>query len=189
MSLKFSWKKLGLLIFLSSLSLISSFYWVPLPERLSAESSSVLLYRDGSVAHIFLAPDERWRTKVNLDDIDPKYIDALLTIEDARFYQHPGFDPISIIRAFVQNLISGEIISGASTLTMQLVRIVEPRPRTYRSKFIEIWRSMQLEFRYSKREILEQYPPKRKEVPPMVNSVHVSNAMMLLYMSIEVENI
>ena len=157
MSLKFSWKKLGLLIFLSSLCLISSFYWVPLPERLSAESSSVLLYRDGSVAHIFLAPDERWRTKVNLDDIDPKYIDALLTVEDARFYQHPGFDPISIIRAFAQNLISGEIISGASTLTMQLVRIVEPRPRTYRSKFIEIWRSMQLEFRYSKREILEQY--------------------------------
>ena len=156
-SLRSSWKKLGLIILLLSLSLVSSFYLVPLPERLSAESSSVLLYRDGSVAHIFLAPDERWRTKVDLDDIDPQYIDALLAIEDSRFYQHPGFDPISIFRAFGQNIASGKIISGASTLTMQLVRIVEPRPRTYTSKLVEIWRAMQLEFRFSKQEILEQY--------------------------------
>ena len=151
------WKKLGLIFFILSFSLLSSFYAVPLPERLSSEGSPLLLYRDGSVAHIFLAPDERWRTKVNLDDIDPQYIDALLAIEDSRFYQHPGFDPISILRAFGQNIFSGEIVSGASTLTMQLVRLVEPRPRTYRSKLIEIWRSMQLEFRFSKREVLEHY--------------------------------
>ena len=122
-----------------------------LPERLQEKSLSMLLYSDGSVAHIQLAPDERWRTQVDLSRIDDAYLDALLAIEDERFYWHTGFDPLSIARALIQNILSGEIVSGASTLTMQLVQIVEPRPRTYCSKMIEAWRAMQLEWHFSKK--------------------------------------
>jgi len=104
----------------------------------------MLLYRDGTPAHLFLAPDDRWRTAVHLDDIDDNYITALLTIEDKRFHSHPGFDPFSIFRALGQNILAGEVVSGASTITMQLVRVLEPRPRTYFSKIIEVWRAMQL---------------------------------------------
>ena len=147
---------LGLLIG-GGLSLLLSFELNALPERLRESHSPMLLYSDGSVAHIQLAPDERWRTQVDLSRIDSAYVDALLAIEDERFYWHTGFDPLSITRALIQNILSGEIVSGASTLTMQLVRIVEPRPRTYRSKIIEAWRAMQLEWHYSKTEILELY--------------------------------
>ena len=145
------------LLFLSGLSLFISFSIVPLPERLLETHSPMLLYKDGTVAHIQLAPDERWRSQADLSRIDSTYVDALLAIEDERFYWHTGFDPFSIVRALFQNLLSGEIVSGASTLTMQLVRIVEPRPRTYRSKIVETWRAMQLEWTFSKSEILERY--------------------------------
>ena len=138
-------------------ALVGSFYTKPLPERLSEQHSPMLLYRDGTVAHIVLAPDDRWRTKAKLEHIDPTYIEALLTIEDQRFYWHFGFDPFSIVRALVQNIVSGEIVSGASTITMQLVRLVEPRPRTYQSKLIEAWRAMQFEWLFSKDQILEMY--------------------------------
>ncbi len=137
--------------------LVGSFATVDLPLRLTESHSPMLLYRDGSVAHIQLAPDDRWRSKVSLDDIDPAYIEALLSIEDERFFWHTGFDPLSIVRALIQNTLTGEVVSGASTLTMQLVRIAEPRPRTYRSKLIETWRAMQLEWHFSKTEILELY--------------------------------
>ena len=93
------------------------------PSRTFAESHSLLLYSDGSVAHIQLAPDERWRTQVDLSRIDDAYIGALLAIEDERFYWHTGFDPLSIARALIQNVMSGEIVSGASTLTMHLVQL------------------------------------------------------------------
>ena len=134
-----------------------SFYMIPTPSRLHSTHSPLLLYNDGSVAHIFLSPDEKWRTQTHIENIDPQYITALLSIEDKRFYQHPGFDPISIWRALLQNITAGYVVSGASTITMQLVRIVEPRPRNYRSKLIEIWRAMQLEWLLSKEEILELY--------------------------------
>ena len=153
-----SWRLWGLsALFMSGLGLCLSLEYVALPERLLETHSPMLLYNDGSVAHIQLAPDDRWRTKVDLNSIDPAYIEALLSIEDERFYWHTGFDPISIMRALIQNTLSGEVVSGASTLTMQLVRIVEPRPRTYQSKLIEAWRAMQLEWHFSKKDILERY--------------------------------
>ena len=71
--------------------------------------------------------------------------DALLALEDQRFYSHPGVDPIAIGRATISNVKHGRVVSGASTITMQLVRVLEPRPRTIGSKIIEAFRAMQLE--------------------------------------------
>ena len=114
---RFSWKKLGPIILILSLSLIFSFYLVPLPERLSAESSSVLLYRDGSVAHIFLAPDERWRTKVNLDDIDPQYVESNLTISSLGTKYSLGSDHLGCI--YFNDAISKDCRAKTSNISLE----------------------------------------------------------------------
>jgi penicillin-binding protein 1C len=130
---------------------------VPLPERLAAPHSVVIEYRDGTPAHVFLAADERWRVPMRPKDIDPAYLRALLALEDKRFAWHPGVDPLAVGRAVVSNLTKGRRVSGASTLTMQLVRVLEPRPRTLVSKVIESFRALQLELRLPKDDILADY--------------------------------
>ena len=130
---------------------------VPLPERLSLPGSTLVQYGDGSTAHVFLAPDDRWRIPVELEEVDPDYLSALVALEDARFWWHPGVDPLAVLRAVRQNLLAGGVVSGASTITMQVVRLSEPRPRTLRSKVVEAARAVQLELRLSKEEILSAY--------------------------------
>lgn len=130
---------------------------IPLPERLTTDGSAVVLYRDGTTAHVFLAPDDRWRVPVALQRVDPDYVTALVALEDRRFWGHPGVDPVAIARATIGNLRAGQVESGASTITMQLVRVLEPRPRTLRSKGIEALRAIQLELLLSKEEVLEAY--------------------------------
>lgn len=134
------------------------FAWiVPLPERLAASHSRVVEYRDGTPAHVFLAEDGRWRMPLELDRVDPAYVASLLALEDSRFRSHPGVDPIALVRAAGTNALRGRRVSGASTLTMQLVRVLEPRPRTYASKFVEILRALQLELRLPKDALLTAY--------------------------------
>lgn len=134
---------------------------VPLPTRLTAAPSTVITFAGGSPAFVFLSPDDKYRMAVNADDlhdtIDPDYVDALLRFEDRRFYLHPGVDPLAIARSLWLNLRHGRIVSGASTLTMQLVRVLEPRPRRLSSKLIEALRAVQLETRFSKEELLAYY--------------------------------
>ena len=140
-----------------SLALWISFIAVPLPERLSAHSSAVMHFADGSPAHVFLSADDKWRIAVPLKDVDHAYINSLIRFEDKRFYYHPGVDPLAIIRAIFVNMTNGRVVSGGSTITMQLVRILEQRPRTMRSKIIEAWKALQLEYHLSKDQILENY--------------------------------
>jgi penicillin-binding protein 1C len=136
---------------------LAAAWLVPLPERLSSPHSVVIEYRDGTPAHVFLAPDERWRVPTRTQDIDPAYLRALLALEDKRFRYHPGVDPLAVGRAVFSNVTKGRRVSGASTLTMQLVRVLEPRPRTLFSKVIESFRAVQLELRMSKEDILAAY--------------------------------
>lgn len=134
---------------------VTTAWFAPLPARLQEAGSTVVLYRDGSTAHVFLAPDDRWR--VPAADIDPDYVDALLRFEDKRFWWHPGTDPIAVGRAVVVNLTAGRVRTGASTLTSQLVRMLEQRPRTLWSKLVESHRALTLELHLSKAEILDAY--------------------------------
>lgn len=138
-------------------ALIASFYAVPLPERLDMAGSPVVTWRDGSPAHVFLADDDRWRVAITPDEVDPVYVEALIRLEDKRFRAHPGVDPVAIGRAAGLNLARGRVVSGGSTLTMQVVRVLEPRPRTLSSKVFESWRAMQLEWFLDKDEILSAY--------------------------------
>ena len=144
----------ALLSIATSLALI---WVVPLPSRLSAPPSTVVAYADGSPAYVFLSPDEKVRMRADLDAVDPEYLRALVRFEDKRFWAHPGVDPAALLRAAWLNVRGGRRVSGGSTLTMQLVRVLEPRPRTLRSKVVEALRAVQLEARLGKREILAAY--------------------------------
>jgi penicillin-binding protein 1C len=136
------------------LLLIGLVYAVPLPARGSGWSV-VVEYRDGRPAYVFLAPDEKWRLPV--DHVDPAYTRALVALEDKRFWSHHGVDPIAIARAAWSDVIARRRVSGGSTLSMQLARLYEPRPRTIGSKLLDMFRAVQLDVRMSKREILDEY--------------------------------
>lgn len=142
---------------LALLALIGSAWTAPLPARLHEAGSTVVTWRDGSSAHVFLAPDDRWRVPITADRVDPDYTAALVRYEDKRFWWHPGVDPVAVARAIAVNLRHGRVMTGASTLTLQLVRVLEPRPRTFRSKVIEMHRALTLELHLSKAEILDAY--------------------------------
>ncbi len=125
-------------------------------ERLDAVGS-VVRDRDGRVLRAFPVEDGKWRLAAQLDAIDPDFIDALLAYEDARFYQHGGVDGQAVLRAARQNLGQGRVVSGASTITMQLARLLEPRPRTWLAKIQQAVRAIQIEARLDKQDILEAY--------------------------------
>ena len=127
------------------------------PVNTTVPYSTLITARDGSILHAFLSRDDKWRMYTELDEITPTLRDALLFKEDKYFRYHPGFNPVAMLRAATRNLLTGRRTSGASTITMQTVRLLEPRDRTYASKFIELFRAMQLEFHYSKAEILQLY--------------------------------
>jgi penicillin-binding protein 1C len=138
------------------LGLFTLAYAVPLPSR-AAGWSTIVTYRDGAPAYAFLAPDDKWRLPVTLDQIDPKLVDGLIALEDKRFWDHHGVDPIAIARAAWTDLVRGRRVSGGSTVSMQLARLLEPRPRTIPSKLLDMFRALQLDLRLSKRELLAGY--------------------------------
>ena len=119
--------------------------------------SAELRDRSGAVLHVATTPDGYYRLAADLDRIDPAFTEALLAMEDRRFYHHPGIDLLAIGRAVRSNRSAGRIVSGASTITQQLGRQYRPRPRTYRAKAIEALEAVRLDLRMSKREQLERY--------------------------------
>ena len=121
------------------------------------EVSTVVRDREGRVLRAFPVAEGRWRLAADLDSIDPDFIEALLAYEDSRFYSHAGVDPLALVRASRDSLLAGRIVSGGSTITMQLARLLEPRERTLAAKAFQMLRALQLELRYSKQEILEAY--------------------------------
>ena len=135
---------------------LDRWYPPPLPDdrMLSVEVTD----REGQLLRVFAAGDGRWRLKTALDDIDPEFIALLIAYEDKRFHSHHGVDPLAMMRALKQLLANGRIVSGGSTITMQLARLLEPRPsRTIGAKILQMARAVQLERRFSKAEILEWY--------------------------------
>lgn len=133
-----------------------SLFFPPNLERFEARSQEVLA-ADGSVLRLFSVENGRVRQPVSLDQVDPLFIQMLVAYEDRRFYQHAGIDALALGRASWQALTNGRVVSGASTLTMQTARLLEPRKRTLGAKLIEMFRALQLEQHFSKRQILEIY--------------------------------
>jgi penicillin-binding protein 1C len=124
------------------------------PDLARAAPGQEVLDRDGRVLSVLPAAGGIWRLATTADDVPADLVALLVAAEDRRFWHHPGVDPIALARAAAQWIRAGRVVSGGSTLTMQVARLLEPRPRTLRSKAVEIFRALQLEVRFSKREIL-----------------------------------
>ena len=133
-----------------------------LQERAAQFETTRILDRNGNVLYEILDPNAGRRTYTPLADISPNLVAATVAIEDKEFYTHKGFDPFAILRAFWQNLNSGETVSGASTITQQLARalLFTPEERgehSYMRKVREAILATEIERRYTKDEILELY--------------------------------
>nr|MCV4206215.1 penicillin-binding protein 1C [Roseomonas sp. SXEYE001] len=114
----------------------------------------VVVDREGRVLSALPAPGGVWRLPVEPGEVPAHLIDLLVAAEDRRFRWHPGVDPLALARAAGQWVRTGRVVSGGSTLSMQAARLLEPRPRTLRSKAIEALRAVQLEWRYGKAGVL-----------------------------------
>ncbi|MCU0887801.1 MAG: transglycosylase domain-containing protein, partial [Rubritepida sp.] len=111
--------------------------------------------QDGRLLAVWPAPGGVWRLPTRAANAPPQLIAMLLAAEDRRFAAHPGVDPLALARAALQWARAGRVVSGGSTLSMQAARLLEPRPRTLRSKAIEIARAVQLEWRFGKAGVLD----------------------------------
>ncbi len=133
-------------------------YYFCLPELLFDDPYATILNdREGQLLSARIAQDGQWRFP-EIDGVPEKYKKALLNFEDQYFYQHPGVNPLSIGRAIKQNVKAGRVVSGGSTLSMQLIRLHRKgKGRTVFEKLIEMVLATRLELKYSKSEVLALY--------------------------------
>ncbi len=129
----------------------------PLAQFAEQRAAQVVVDADGRSLRAFADQRGIWRTPVAIDEVSPYYLQALLAYEDRRYYWHAGVDLLALIRAATQALSHGEIVSGGSTLSMQVARLIEDLPHSYGGKLLQIVRALQLELRLSKTEILQLY--------------------------------
>ncbi|PSL94173.1 penicillin-binding protein 1C [Pseudomonas sp. R9.37] len=127
---------------------------LPLPKD---DLARVVLAEDGTPLWRFADANGVWRYPVQTREVSPYYLDALLTYEDRWFYEHPGVNPLALLRATWQNLTGARVVSGGSTLSMQVARLLDPHSRTFHGKLRQLWRTAQLEWHLSKDEILNLY--------------------------------
>jgi penicillin-binding protein 1C len=137
--------------------LAADFLFPPDMSRYENVSPEVVAH-DGTLLRPFLSKDGYWRLKTNVADVNPRYLKLLKAYEDKRFDEHFGVDPLAIARAAIQYATVGHVVSGASTLSMQAARLLEPgHTRSIATKLWQMIRAIQLEERYSKDEILSIY--------------------------------
>lgn len=148
----------GLLLWLALLYAADRAFPLPLPN-LAADQASVVVDRHGEPLRAF--PDQRgvWRYPLQPEDVAPAYLEALIGYEDRRFWQHGGIDPLALSRAALQMIWHRRVVSGGSTLSMQVARIIDPycNPRSLTGKLRQMLRALQLEWHLDKREILALY--------------------------------
>ncbi|MGY2290640.1 peptidoglycan glycosyltransferase PbpC [Pseudomonas sp. SDO528_S397] len=146
---------LGLLVLAIALLWLADRIWpLPLPQD---DLARVVLAEDGTPLWRFADAHGVWRYPVRTDEVSPYYLDALLTYEDRWFYTHPGVNPLALVRATWQNLTGARVVSGGSTLSMQVARLLDPHSRTLHGKVRQLWRTAQLEWHLSKDQILNLY--------------------------------
>ncbi len=141
---------ISLFVFLLLLNLI-----FPLPDKI--EYSTLVTDDKGEIINAYLTKDEKWRMKTELEEISPLLRKTIIAKEDKYFYSHPGVNLLAVARAFIKNVLRMKRTSGASTITMQVARALEPGKRTIWNKARESFRALQLEWKYDKDEILQLY--------------------------------
>ncbi|MDP6968526.1 MAG: penicillin-binding protein 1C [Gammaproteobacteria bacterium] len=139
--------------------------------------STYLLAEQGELLHVLLAADERLRIRTEQAHVDGHYLDLLMAYEDQRFWQHNGVDWLAMLRAVGQLISHGYVVSGGSTLTMQTVRLLEPKPRTVWNKLDQMRKALALERQFSKADILQKY----LTLAPFGGNVEGVNAASLVW--------
>jgi penicillin-binding protein 1C len=150
---------MALLVIASAIAFAGAWHLYPFPvARLRRWAASpAVLDAQGRPMLCVVGPDEQWRYPISLRDVSPWLIQATIAVEDERFYRHPGVDLAAVVRAIGQNAWAGRVVSGASTLDMQVCRMMDNRPRTCGVKIIEAFRAFQLNRLLNKEQILEAY--------------------------------
>ena len=142
-------------------SCAAAWWWIaslgPAPLGEGLTYSTLVVDREGRLLRPYTTPEGRWRLPATREDVDPRFLNLLFAYEDKRFRSHHGVDPLSLGRAFAQFLLNGRPVSGGSTLTMQVARLLEPRERTFVAKLRQIVRAIEIERKLSKDEILALY--------------------------------
>ncbi len=162
--------------------------WViPYPARLLADVpvSSVVRDREGAILRVLQTSDGNFRIPLVRADVSPHVVAATLAMEDRRFYAHIGVDPIAVVRAAWQDATACRIVSGASTITMQVARMLEPRPRGLWAKVAEMFRALQLERRLAKDEILSLY----LNLAPYGGNLYGIEAASLAYFGVQAKTL
>src|SRR5690349_22275072 len=114
------------------LILLALNYIFPVTDKIDKiEYSTIITDNKGEVIHAFLTADDKWRMKTSLEEISPLLRKTIIEKEDRFFYYHAGVNPLSMMRAMFRNIIKMKRTSGASTITMQVARALERRPRSY----------------------------------------------------------
>ena len=141
------------------LSLVLLFFLLNLifPLHDKIEYSAIVTDNKGNIINAYLTSDQKWRMKTELDEISPLLRKTIIAKEDKYFYSHPGVNPFAVVRALFKNIFRMKRTSGASTITMQVARALEPRKRNFWSKTLEMFRALQLELKYNKNEIFQMY--------------------------------
>ena len=174
-------KNKNILYLVLSLSLIFTTlrFWYSLEDPLFNDPySTVLLDKNSNLIGAKIADDYQWRFPF-YNKLPSKYKTAVLTFEDKRFYNHFGVDPVAILRALLLNIKSNNIVSGGSTISMQVIRLSRKvKKRTYFEKFIEVISAIRLEIKYSKEEILGLYAA---HVPMGGNIIGIDTASWLYF--------
>lgn len=135
--------------------LLLAFYLWPVPA-FDGDYSAVVLDSQGQMLRVYLNDSEQWCLPPG-SGVPARLKTAVLHFEDRRFHYHPGVDPLAVARALRDNRRAGRVVSGASTITMQVVRLMDPGARTYSHKLQEAFEALKLELHHSKEEILELY--------------------------------
>ncbi len=166
--------------------LAASWWWIaslgPAPLGQDIEFSKQVLDRNGNLLRAYATTDGRWRLPAKVSDVDPRFFDVLFAYEDKRFRSHHGVDPLAVMRAGLQFITSGRLRSGASTLTMQVARLVEGRhPRDLPGKLKQMVRAVETERALTKDQILNLY----LELAPYGGNIEGIRAASLVYLGKE----
>jgi penicillin-binding protein 1C len=158
------WLRWSLVVFAFAIvvAIAAADLWIaslgPAPLGAELDYSTLVVDRDGRLLRPYTTPEGRWRLKAKQEDVDPRFLALLLAYEDKRFYEHHGVDLLALARAFGQLVGNGRIVSGASTISMQVARLFEPRgERSFGAKLRQMARAIQIERALSKDAILALY--------------------------------
>jgi penicillin-binding protein 1C len=166
---------IGVAVFAATLT-AANFLFPPDFER-ARQRSTVVLAADGTMLRGFLTPDDKWRLPVTVEQVDSRYLKLLMAYEDRRFQDHGGVDLTAMARAGWQAISNLGVVSGASTLTMQVARLLEPIPHSFGGKIAQVARAFQIELRLGKDEILDAY----LTLAPMGGNIEGVRAASLAY--------